>query len=307
MREALINSLSTLAEKNPDVMLLTADLGYGLFDSFAERFPRQYLNVGVCEQNMIGVATGLALEGHTIFAYSIANFATFRCLEHIRNDACYHETNVNIIASGGGFTYGALGMSHHATEDLAIMRTLPYVTAVAPCDNWEVANAVLALAHTPGVGYLRLEKTPAETKSIPEENFQLGKARRLRNGGDMTFIATGSIINEALIAADFLAEKKGIQCRVMSMHTIKPIDEDEIIAAAKETGIILTIEEHTIIGGLGSAVAEVCMEAGIPLRGYGRIGLASIFSSIVGSQQFLRSYYKMDSKAIIEKALNLIK
>lgn len=306
MRDALMTALTELAKNNANLMLLTADLGYGLFDKFSQDFPRQYLNVGVAEQNMMGVATGLALEGYTIFAYSIANFSTFRCLEQIRNDACYHEVNINIIASGGGFTYGPLGMSHHATEDLSIMRTLPHVTVVAPCDQWETANAVSALASSKGVGYIRLEKTPADTKLPAEEKFQLGKARRLRGGGDVTLIATGCIVSEALLAAEILAQEKNVQCRVISMHTIKPIDVNEILAAAKETGVIVTIEEHTIVGGLGSAVAEVCMDAGVQLRGFSRIGLASIFSSIVGSQQFLRSYYKMDAKAIVEKVLNLL-
>ena len=158
MRDAFVKKLTELAREDSDIMFLTGDLGFGVFDDFEKEFPTQYLNVGVAEQNMTGIAAGLGLEGKKVFTYSIANFSTLRCLEQIRNDAAYHEVNLTVVSSGGGFTYGALGMSHHATEDLAIMRALPDVTVLAPSPTWEAYHATKAITETSGVGYLRIEK-----------------------------------------------------------------------------------------------------------------------------------------------------
>jgi len=294
MRDAFLRGLTHLARHNDKIMLLTADLGYGVFDEYSRCFPDQYLNVGVAEQNMIGIATGLALEGHIVFAYSIANFSSLRCLEQIRNDASYHEANVNIVASGGGFSYGALGMSHHATEDLAILRALPGLTVVAPCCPWEAENATLALAMTQGVGYLRLDKTSVDGIDNSGLSFVLGKARRLREGSDLSIFCTGGIASEGLRLADLL-ETRGMHCRVVSMHTIKPLDRQEILDAVDETRRVITIEEHNLSGGLGSAIAEVCMDAGIHPLMFHRFGLDDRYSSIVGSQEFLREQYGLDA------------
>lgn len=297
MRDAFLKALTELAAADRRIMLLTADLGFGVFEGFAERFPHQYVNVGVAEQNMTGIATGLALEGHTVFTYSIGNFPTLRCLEQIRNDACYHGVNVNVVASGGGFSYGALGMSHHATEDLAILRALPDMTVVAPGDRWEAGEATLALARTPGVGYLRLDKTAASTVPSGGETFGLGRARRVREGSAATLICTGGILAEAMTAASVLAEQ-GVECRVVSMHTVKPIDKSEIRSAALETGGIVTVEEHNISGGLGSAVAEVCMDENVRPGFFSRVALNDRYSSIVGEQAYLRERYGLDAAAI---------
>lgn len=299
MRNAFIKGLLELAV-DPKLMVITADLGYGLFEKFAEQFPAQYLNVGVAEQNMMGVATGLALEGYTVFTYSIGNFASFRCLEQIRNDVCYHDVNVNMVVSGGGFSYGALGMSHHATEDLSIMRALPQVTIIAPCDPWEAYHATIALANRPGAGYLRLEKSSSQFNHANGEVFEIGKSRILKDGTDITLIATGSMVTEALQSAKLLSSYD-ISARVISLHTIKPIDKAAIQKAALETKRIITLEENTIEGGMGSAIAEFCLENNLPLKLFYRIGMRDSFSSIVGSQQFLRQYYGLDSNAIVSK------
>jgi transketolase len=297
MRDAFVNRLMLLAEANPRILLISGDLGFGVLTRFAERFPKQYLNAGVAEQNMTGLATGLALEGRTVFTYSIANFPTLRCLEQIRNDACYHGANVKIVAVGGGFSYGALGISHHATEDLAILRALPEITVVSPCDTWEAAEATGAIAGTAGVCYLRLDKTSALSLKEDKEGFVLGRARRWREGADMTIIATGGILKEVLEAADILAQGE-LRCSVLGMHTIKPIDRQAILEAGLQTGGIVTVEEHTVDGGLGSAVAEVCMDAGVHPRRFVRLGLRSGFSSIVGAQEYLRKCYGLDSASI---------
>ncbi|MDQ6699460.1 MAG: hypothetical protein M3Z36_04675, partial [Acidobacteriota bacterium] len=299
MRDRFVEALTELAENDPRITLVTGDLGFGVLTGFAERFPRQYLNAGVAEQNMTGIATGLALEGRIVFTYSIGNFPTLRCLEQIRNDACYHDANVKIVAIGGGFSYGPLGISHHATEDLSIMRALPNVTVVSPCDIWETVEATKALAARPGVAYLRLDKSAAPRSHHASESFELGKARVVRSGQDITLAATGGILGEVLQAADRLSQQ-GIACRVLSIHTIAPLDADSLARAARETGGIITVEEHTIHGGLGGAVAETLLELGAIPRKFLRIGLRAGFSSVVGSQQYLRTIYGIDAAAIAE-------
>jgi transketolase len=304
MRDAFIERLTQLAESNPRVMLITGDLGFGVLTDFAKRFPGQFLNAGVAEQNMTGLATGLALEGRIVFTYSIANFPTLRCLEQIRNDAAYHSANVKVVAVGGGFSYGPLGMSHHATEDLAIMRALPITVAAPGCD-WEATEATTALALTPGTAYLRLDKTSAGKTNKPGERFQLGTAREIRSGSDLTLLTTGGILKVAMDAAERLAED-GIECRVVSMHTIKPLDRQAIRDASLTTGGIMTIEEHGVDGGLGSAVAEVCMDEAIAPRRFARLALRGGFASLVGSQEYLRERYGLGSTAIAGKVRALL-
>ena len=304
MRDSFMKGLEALAERDPRTFLITGDLGFGVLDRFATRFPRQFLNAGVAEQNMTGVATGLALGGRVVFTYSIANFPILRPLEQIRNDAAYHEANVNVVAIGGGFSYGALGISHHATEDLAILRALPGLTVVSPGDDWEAECAVAALAATPGTTYLRLDKSSAGRTEREGEVFTIGKARRLREGTDCTLIVTGGILGAGLLAADQLAAE-GVHCRVLSMHTVKPIDDEEIFRAARDTGGIVSIEEHSVVGGLGGAIAEVLLEGGVSPRGFRRVGLRAGFSSKVGSQSYLRRVYEIDDTAIKRAALEV--
>ncbi len=306
MRDIFIQRLTQLAERDPRILLITGDLGFKVLDDFAARFPRQFLNAGVAEQNMTGLATGLALEGHVVFTYSIANFTFMRCLEQIRNDAAYHDCNVNVVSVGGGFSYGQLGISHHATEDLTIMRSLPNTIVAAPGDDWEAAEMTSAIAAAPGVSYLRLDRSSAGDSSRAGETFQLGKARMLRPGTDVTLISTGGILAEALQAADELL-KQGIRCRVLSMPTVKPLDCEALAAAAQETGGVATIEEHSIHGGLGGAVAESLLEQGTPPKWFRRIGLRAGFSSVVGDQQYLRKIYGLDAAAICQVVLEQMK
>jgi transketolase len=303
MRDAFLDKLTQLAAVDKNIVLLTADLGFGVFEEFEATFPGQYFNVGVAEQNMTGVATGLALEGKKVITYSIGNFPTLRCLEQIRNDACYHNLNITIVASGGGFSYGALGMSHHTTEDIAILRALPAISVVAPGTDWEAGEAIEALLMNNGVGYLRLDKTAA--KEIGTK-FTLGQSIRYKEGADITLLTTGGILSDVMKASELL-KKQGINAGVVSMHTIKPIDKNAIIAVANETGGIVTIEEHNIDGGLGSAVAEVYMDNGIMPKVFLRIGLNDRYSSIVGSQDYLKAHYEMDSSAIVKRVQALLR
>jgi len=304
VKDPFIRTLTKLAVEDDRVFLIVGDLGFGMVESFIEKCPKQFLNVGVAEQNMIGVATGLALEGYKVFCYSIANFGTLRCLEQIRNDACYHGANVKVVAMGGGFSYGALGISHHATEDIAILRSLPEMTVVVPGDDWEAGEATAALANLPGTAYLRLDKM-----SLPggegEGPFIIGRSRRLREGQALTLVVAGGIRKQALAAAAVL-ESEGIQCRVEGFHSIKPLDTAALISASRETGGILTIEEHTVDGGFGSAVCEALMDSGEHPRQFRRMGLRAGFSSVVGSQVYLQEKYGLDAVAIAAAAREMV-
>jgi transketolase len=262
---------------------------------FAERFPKQFINAGVAEQNMTGLAAGLALCGKIVFTYSIANFPTLRCLEQIRNDVCYPSANVKVVAVGGGFTYGALGMTHHATEDLAIMRALPGLTVVAPGDPLEADQAVRAIAAQAGPCYLRLGAGIA---------FELGKAILVRDGAHLTLISTGGMLQLAVEVADRLAAD-GVQARVLSMHTLKPLDVEAVLAAARETPALVTLEEHSTLGGLGGAVAELLAEASSGVR-FKRIGLPSQFSCHVGSQDYLREVHGLSLDAVHRSIQHLL-
>jgi transketolase len=306
MRDAFLKSLNHLAQNDKDIILLTADLGFGVFEQFEIDFPNQFFNVGIAEQNMTGLAVGLSLEGKKVITYSIGNFPILRCLEQIRNDACYHDSNLMIVGSGGGFSYGSLGMSHHTTEDISILRALPSMTVVAPSTAWEAGQATELLLKKGGVSYLRIDKTAAKEQNDNDRTFKIGKARKHIEGSDITLIATGGVLFDVLEAAKVL-KKSGIKVRVLGIHTIKPIDKTEIILAAKETGGIITVEEHNKDGGLGSAVAEVCMDNFIFPKKFLRIGLENTYSSIVGSQQYLKSRYKIDAKAIVKSTVKLLK
>jgi transketolase len=305
MRDAFVKKLTELAREDSDIMFLTGDLGFGVFDDFEKEFPTQYLNVGVAEQNMTGIAAGLGLEGKKVFTYSIANFSTLRCLEQIRNDAAYHEVNLTVVSSGGGFTYGALGMSHHATEDLAIMRALPDVTVLAPSTAWEAYHATKAITETSGVGYLRIEKGGIQEPVDENTDFIIGKSIEVVAGEDLTIITCGRIIEECLEAAKLL-KKRGITANVVSMHSIKPIDSNAILSYAKNTNNIITVEEHNKSGGLGSAVSEVLTDNFSSCKLL-RIALEDKYSSIVGSQDYLRSIYKLDAIEIEKKSIELLK
>lgn len=300
MRTAFIEALTELAAEDPRVTLIVGDLGFGVVGDFAKRFPRQYLNVGVAEQNMTGVAAGMAMAGRIVFTYSIANFPTLRCLEQIRSDVCYHNTNVVVVSVGGGLAYGALGMSHHATEDIAILRALPGMTVIAPGDPVETKAAVEAAAAGIGPVYLRLGRAGEPLVHQKPIKWRLGEALTVRSGDDVTLISTGAMLHTATQAADALAAK-GISVGVLSMHTIKPLDTDAILKAARDTRRIVTLEEHSLLGGLGSAVAEVLCEADIRNLRFQRIGLPSEFSKHIGSQEYLQKVYGLDVESVIRR------
>ena len=300
MRDRFIHELIEIAKVDKNIILITSDLGFGVLDNFVEEFPAQFINAGVAEQDMTGIATGMALEGKTVFTYSICNFPTLRCLEQIRNDACYHQANVKIVAIGGGFCYGPLGISHHATEDLSIMRALPNITVVSPGDIMEAAAATRAVYKTPGTCYLRLGRGGGKKVHERDINFKIGKAIQLFDGNDIALISTGGILDNVFKAWKML-NKMGLSVGLYSMHTIKPFDREIVEDIAKKVKLIVTIEEHNVIGGLGGAVSEILAQMTQPRARLQMVGLPDCFSSIVGDQEYLRKVYGMSVEGIIKK------
>src|SRR5882672_643329 len=297
MRTAFVKALIEIASKDPRINLITGDLGFGVLEDFARQFPNQYLNPGVAEQNMAGLATGMALSGKIVFTYSIANFPTLRCIEQLRNDVCYHDANVKVVSVGGGFAYGALGISHHATEDIAIMRALPNMMVIAPGDPAEAYAATRLIARHTGPCYLRLGKAgePIVHASPPE--FRIGRAIKLLDGKHFCIISTGGMLPIAVKVSSELAST-GLTSRVLSMHTVKPLDVEAVSAAAHDLPLIVTLEEHSIIGGLGGAVAEVVCELGGKRATLLRLGLPGTFSSEVGGQDHLRHTYGLSPERV---------
>ena len=303
MRNHLINKITEFAGQNENIMLITADLGFSVIEKFKERFPNRYINVGIAEQNMATVAAGLALEGNTVFIYSIGNFPTLRCIEQIRNDICYHNANVKILAVGSGFAYGTLGMTHHATEDLAIMRALPNMKVFTPCDSISAEAIAQDICRINGPCYVRLERGGEPGIFSKDEKFKIGKLKEIRKGYYIAVITIGTVINEAIKAADILREQnKNIS--VYSVYSLKPIDKEQILEIAKEHKYIITVEEHQITGGLGSTIAEIIAENNMNTKII-RLGLNDEFTSVVGNQEYLREIYKIDYKTIIRKIESL--
>ncbi len=302
MRDAFTRALMREAAKDPKLTLVTGDLGFGVLKPFWETYPDQFVNAGIAEQGMTGLAAGLARTGRTVLTYSIGNFPTLRCIEQIRNDCAYHNADVKVVCVGGGFVYGSLGMSHHATEDMAILRALPGVTVFTPGDPHEVEAIVPVMLRTPGTCYLRLGRGGEPfLHDGPIENWQVPQALTLRTGTDVALLSAGGILTQTVGAAKLLAEK-GVSVEVVSIPCLKPIDEKKIAELAARFRHIVTVEEHTVVGGLGSAVCEVVAGTGCGCRVH-RIGMEDVYSTIVGTQQYLRGEYRMDDRAICERTL----
>lgn len=306
MRTVFNEELLKIAKEDKRIFMILADIGYGEIEPFAENFPDRFINCGVAEQNMTGVACGVAMEGNIAVTYSIANFPTLRCLEQIRNDICYHNVNVKIVIIGSGVAYGPLGVSHHSTEDIAIMRALPNMVVIAPADLTEARAATYAMIEHNGPVYYRCGYKKEKDIHKGPIDFKIGKSIQVQDGRDATIIFTGTIGYNAYLASQEL-KKKGIRCQLISMHTVKPIDKDVITKSAKETGCIVTVEEHNLSGGFGSAVAEVLADNGCLNIKFKRIGFPDINISDVGTQEWLRAKYNMNPSAIAETIENLIK
>lgn len=304
MRDAFVGALTETAAADERVVALTADLGVGLFDELARRAPGRFLNVGIAEQNLVGIAAGLAYAGKKAVAYSIAPFVTARPNDQVRIAVAAARADVTLVGVGAGVAYGALGPTHHAIEDLAAMRALPGLTVLTPADPAEAAAATRAAIEHDGPVYLRLGKS-GEPNVLPTGfPFAIGKAARVRAGGDVTLASCGAMLGETLAAADLLA-RSGVRAGVLHFGTVKPLDEEAVAAALRTTPLLVTVEEHTILGGFGGAVAETAAEAGLPVT-LRRVGLADTFAEVPGSRSYLLRRHGLDAAAIAATAGKLV-
>lgn len=304
MRTTLINTLIELAKKDKNIYLLTGDLGFTVLEPFIEKFPERFINCGVAEQNMMGVAAGLALSGKKPYVYSIVPFVTLRCFEQIRNDVCYQNLNVKIIGMGSGFTYGHLGFSHYALEDVAVLRSLLNMTILCPADSLETEQLILKSYQIKGPAYIRItRKGDAVYRKKPK--IEIGKPSVIREGKDGLIIATGI---QTVFCLDLIEElkKQGKNFKLISLHTLKPIQKSALLKEMKGIKIIFTIEEHSVIGGLGAVVSEILAES--DWQGKFRIiGVPDGCPSCAGSVDYLRKKYYLDKETIMEKILKEIK
>ncbi len=300
MRKTFINTVLRLAEQDENIHMLTADTGFTILDAFREKFPSRYLNVGIAEATMIGVSAGLALSGKTVFCYAIVPFVTMRCFEQVRIDLCYQNLPVKLIGVGEGFTYGTAGATHHAIEDIALMRALPNMTVICPGDPFEVEKAVEESLKLKGPCYIRLGKVSGESlRPHQGAKFKIGRGNRVKEGNGLALISTGSIMETAARVREKLVES-GLDPELISMHTVKPIDKEMIIDLAGRCRIIATLEEHNVIGGLGSAVGDVILENELPVR-LVKFAIPDCFVGEVGTQSHLQKCFGLSEDQIVER------
>jgi transketolase len=306
MRNAYLSALHELAKADPKVMALISDNGAIVYDKFRADFPEQYVNCGISEANMVGMAAGLASCGKTPFAYTISNFLVYRAYEQIRNDVCLQKMNVKLVGIGVGFVYSGLGPTHHGTEDIAVMRCLPHMTIFSPADPLETQKVTRAAAAIDGPVYIRLATGGTPAIYTKDYAFKPGTAVEIMPGNDVAVLATGSIVHEALQAVQDLS-RNGISARLLNFHTIKPLDREAILRAARETGRILAIEEQNIYGGFAGAVAEVLAEAGICGCRFQRIGLPDAFAAGYGTYDDLKDLNGLSKAHMIRAVQNMMR
>jgi len=305
VRDAYIAALYDLAKDDSRILALVADNGAVVYDKYRQDFPGRFLNFGISEANMVSVAAGLASCGKVPFAYTISCFITMRAFEQVRNDVCLQKMNVKLVGIGAGFVYSNLGPTHHAIKDIALMRTLPDMTIFSPADPLEARYATIAAAEINGPAYLRLSTGGTPKVYEQDYEFKLGRGVTLKEGSDVAIIATGGILHEVLQAQEEL-KKMGISARLINIHTVKPLDEEIILKAADETGAILTVEEHSIFGGLGSAAAEVIAENNKAPVKFKRLGLNGVFAQGYGSYQDMKEMNGLSKKHIVKAVKELI-
>lgn len=304
MRTAIIDEIYKTMSVNKNAYFLTGDLGYNAVEKIEQSFPTRFINMGVAEQNMIGIASGLALTGKKVYVYSIIPFLTMRCFEQIRNDICYHDLDVTLLGIGAGLAYGILSATHFALEDVAILRPLPNMSIFSPADEMEAIFGMRYLKHYHHPVYVRIGGRQEPTIYPKPYNFHFGKGVVLKKGKDVVIFATGTIIDEVLKAAKLLITYK-IYPTVIDIHTLKPIDKNIIILNAKKAKYVFTVEEHGVIGALGSAVSEIVSEF-VPCVKVVRIGTEDKVIKDVGTRLYLRKILGLDASGIARKILSNI-
>jgi transketolase len=301
MRKAFVNTIAEIALTDPRLLLMTGDLGYMVLEPFANDFPERFLNVGVAEQNMLGVATGLAEAGFIPFVYSIVNFVTLRPYEFIRNGPILHRLPVRIVGVGGGFEYGHNGVSHYGLEDIGVMRIQPGITIIAPADAEQTRTALLATWDLPGPVYYRLGKDDQTIVPGLDGRFELGRAQTIREGTDLVFITIGSIASHVVTAAEMLS-KLGITCSVVIIPSLNPAPVADLLEILGRFHGILTVEAHYLVGGIGSLVSEIIAEHGLSCQVW-RCGIKAIPDGKTGSQNYMHHMHGLSSEHLVETAL----
>jgi transketolase len=306
MRETSLRMVYELAQQDERILFVGSDLGVGVLREFKEKFPTRFFMEGVSEANIIGMSAGLALEGHIVYVNTIATFLTRRCFEQLAVDLCLHNANVRLLASGGGLVYAPLGPTHLAIEDIAILRALPNMTILAPADAREMRRLMPATVNYPGPIYVRLAKghDPVVTPEGP--TMEIGKAQPMRDGDDVLLLTTGVALQVALAAADLLAGH-GVQAAIVHLPTIKPLDTEAVLEQAARVPAVLTVEEHTVVGGLGGAVAELLAETDLLwTRRFKRLGIPDVFPNKYGDQAGLMSYYGLSAEQVAGEVQDLL-
>jgi transketolase len=301
MRNAFIEELTSLAEENDRIFLIIGDLGYGVIENFEKRFPNQFLNAGVAEQNMMGMAAGLASAGYKVYVYSIGNFPVFRCLEQIRNDICYEELDVSIVSIGAGLSYGTLGYSHHAIDDIGVMSALPGMTIYSPADPIETRRALKESVSLQTPKYFRLGKS-GEPEIFKQTPTEFPNWTRLTFGNDLLVLTTGTITSEAIIASAQLQDV-GIEISVVAIPVLKPLVFNRNLV--EQFDKVLVVEEHSKSGGLGTILSEQLALNGIQTN-LVKLGLPDQVHHELGSQKYLRTHFKLDAQGIVNKVIEML-
>jgi transketolase len=306
MRNAFADELTKLSDHDPRLVMLSGDIGNRLFDKFRAAHPSRFYNCGVAEQNMTGVAAGMALTGMRPITYTITPFVTTRCLEQIRTDICYHDLPVMIVAVGAGLSYAGLGPTHHSCEDIAFLRAIPNMVVICPGDAWEVRAAMRAALKQDRPVYIRIGKRgePKIHAGVPED-FQIGKALTIEDGTDICLLSTGNMLPEVIETAHLLKDK-GISARVVSFHTVKPLDEAFLRDALARFKLVATIEEHSLIGGFGAAVAEWMIDSEIVPRKFLRFGTPDAFFKKSGEQEYAREQLGLSAHGMTERIMKAL-
>jgi len=305
MRETCLNQVYELARQDDRIFFIGSDLGVNTLDKFKKEMPGRFFMEGISEQHIVGMASGLALEGKIVYVNTISTFITRRCFEQVVVDACLHNLNVRLIGNGGGLVYAPLGPTHLAIEDISIMRAVPNMTVVAPADADEMRRLMPQTVDHPGPIYIRLAKGYDPIVTTDEVPFRIGRALPMREGGDALLVSTGITLKLALDAASELATQ-GVECAVLHMPTVKPLDIDALLARAAVAPVIVAVEENTVIGGLGSAVAEAISEADFnSVKRFRRIGIPDEFAKHYGSQADLMEHYHISASEIVTTVKHL--
>jgi transketolase len=303
MRNAFADELTKLGDDDPRVVMLSGDIGNKLFDAFKDRHPNRFFNCGVAEANMTGLAAGLAMNGLRPVTYTITPFVTTRCLEQIRTDVCYHNVPVTIVAVGAGLAYAGLGPTHHACEDIAFLRALPNMVVICPGDAWEVRAALRAVMKDDRPAYIRMgKKGEPKVHKGPIGDFQVGKAITIVDGRDVCLLSTGNMLPEVVDVGKRLGEH-GISAAVVSFHTVKPLDKACLSDALKRFKLVVTVEEHSLIGGFGAAVAEWAVDTGADTRKLLRVGTPDKFFKESGEQEHAREQLGLSAHQIADRVI----